>query len=387
MALTLGRPGSFALLAVVALAPLLVRSSPAPGAAPAPGPELVVGQSAPFSGPSSRTAKDFRDGALAWFAEVNRRGGIHGRRLRLVSLDDRYEPSQTLTNARQLIEKDKAIALFGIFGTANAKAILPLIGQVGVPLVAPRTGARSLRHPFRPMVFNLRASYQAEVDRIIDQLVRDGRHRVAVVRIDDAYGEDGLRSSLASLGRHGLKPVAVSAVKRNTKSTGATAQRIHAADPNAVLVFATFTTSAALTKDLHRLGNRAQLMNLSPVDVEGLQDALPGGQASGIGITQVVPFPWDQRVPVVNLYQRLMRQQQATPRYGFTSLEGFLAAQLLTEALEKAGADPSRQALKEGFESLGQLDLGGFKVSLGPRDHQASDFVDLSFTGSQRWGP
>jgi ABC-type branched-subunit amino acid transport system substrate-binding protein len=121
--------------------------------------------------------------------------------------------------------------------------------------------------------------------------------------------------------------------------------------------------------------------------VEGLQNELPGGQASGIGITQVVPFPWDQRVPVVNLYQRLMRQQQATPRYDFESLEGFLAAQLLTEALEKAGADPSRQALKEGFESLGQLDLGGFKVSLGPRDHQASDFVDLSFTGSQHWGP
>ena len=387
MVLTLGRPGYLASLALLALAPLLVRSSPAPGAAAVPASELVVGQSAPFSGPSSRTAKEFRDGALAWFAEVNRRGGIHGRRLKLVSLDDRYEPGQTLANAQQLIERDKAIALFGIFGTANAKAILPLIEQEGVPLVAPRTGARSLRDPQRPMVFNLRASYQAEIELIINQLLRDGRHQVAVVRIDDAYGEDGLRSTLASLARRGLKPAAVAAVKRNTANTSATAQRIHAADPNAVLIFATFTTSAALTRDLQRLGSRAQLMNLSPVDVEGLQDALPGGQASGIGISQVVPFPWDRRVPVVSEYQRLLRLQQTTPHYGFTSLEGFLAARMLTEALEKAGADPNRQALKQGFESLGQLDLGGFKVSMGPRDHQASDFVDLSFTGAQRWGP
>ncbi len=387
MAQTLGRPGYLTLLALLALAPLLVGSSPAPRAAPAPASEWVVGQSAPFSGPSSRTAAEFRDGPLAWFAEVNRRGGIHGRQLKLVSLDNRYEPSQTLANARQLIQKDKAIALFGIFGTANAQSILPLIEREGVPLVASRTGARSLRDPQRPMVFNLRASYQAEIELIINQLLRDGRHQVAVVRINDAYGEDGLRSTLASLARRGLKPVAVAAVKRNTKNTGATAQHIHAADPNAVLIFATFTTSAALTRDLQRLGSRAQLMNLSPVDVEGLQDALPGGQATGIGISQVVPFPWDRRLPVASQYQRLLRQQQTTPRYGFTSLEGFLAARLLTEALEKTGGDPNRPALKEGFERLGKLDLGGFKVSLGPRDHQASDFVDLSFTGAQRWGP
>ena len=387
MGLNLGRRWQLALLAWFALAPLLVRSSPTPNQTPKPAPELVVGQSAPLSGPSSRTAKDFQEGALAWFDEVNRQGGIRGRRLRLVSLDDRYEPRQTLVNARQLIEKERAIALFGIFGTANTKAIIPLVEQLGVPLVAPRSGARSLRIPLRPMVFNLRASYQAEIDLIINQLVRDGRHQVAVVRIDDAYGEDGLRSTVASLARHGLKPVAVAAVKRNTKDTGSTAQQIDAAHPNAVLIFATFTTSAALTRDLHRLGSRAQLMNLSPVDVEGLQDALPAGQANGIGISQVVPFPWDRRVKVVARYQRLISKLQRTPRFGFTSLEGFLAAQLLTEALERAGPNPNRQTLKNGLESLNKLDLGGFKVTFGPRDHEASNYVDLTFTGAQRWGP
>ena len=128
-------------------------------------------------------------------------------------------------------------------------------------------------------------------------------------------------------------------------------------------------------------------MNVSFVGTGGLQNALPAGTANGIGVSQVVPFPWDRRVPVVAEYLRLMRQQQRSPRYGFTSLEGFLAARLLTEALQRAGANPTRQGLVTAFESLGQLDLGGFRISLGPRDHQASDFVDLTFLGAQRWAP
>ena len=386
----LGGRGGLALLPLM-LAPWMASSTPLEKslqrALPTGQAEIVVGQSAPFSGPSSRTAKEFRDGALAWFSEVNRRGGIHGRRVRLVSLDDRYDPKLTVANTRQLIDQERAIALFGFFGTANSEAVLPLVEKVGIPLVAPRTGARSLREPIRAMVFNLRASYQAEIDVIVDQLVRDGRHKVAVVRIQDAFGEDGLRATKAALGRHGLKPVAVAGVTRNTRKTLETARQIHAAHPSAVLIISTFTTSAALTRDLQSLGSEAQLMNLSPVDVEGLQDALPGGQANGIGVSQVVPFPWSRQVPVVRDYQRLLRQQQRSAHYSFTSMEGFLAARLLTEALERAGANPGRTTLKAAFESMGQLDLGGFRITMGRGDHQASDFVDMTYLGAQRWGP
>jgi ABC-type branched-subunit amino acid transport system substrate-binding protein len=104
-------------------------------------------------------------------------------------------------------------------------------------------------------------------------------------------------------------------------------------------------------------------------------------------VSQVVPFPWNRQVPVVAEYQRLMSRQQRRAHYGFTSLEGFLAARWLTAALEKAGPDPSRQKLVAAFESINTLDLGGFKLRLGPGDHQASDFVDLTFLGAQRWGP
>jgi ABC-type branched-subunit amino acid transport system substrate-binding protein len=324
---------------------------------------------------------------LAWFAEVNRRGGIHGRRLRLVSLDDRYEPALTLRNTRRLIGPDRAFALFGYVGTPTVKAILPLVEQAQIPLVAPLSGARLLREPFRPMVFNLRASYQAEIDRIVNDLVRAGRHRIAVLYQEDAFGEDGLRATRSALARHGLQPVAIAGVRRNSTATDSAARQLHRADPSAVVIISAYSSSAAFSRSLQSLGSTAQLMNVSFVGTGGLQDALPGGLASGIGVSQVVPFPWNRRVPVVAEYQRLMRQQQHTLHYGFTSLEGFLAARFLTEALQKAGPNPSRQALVAAFESMGKLDLGGYRLSLGPHDHQASDFVDLTFLGSQRWGP
>jgi ABC-type branched-subunit amino acid transport system substrate-binding protein len=349
--------------------------------------ELVLGQSAPFSGPSAQLGRDYREGAIAWFAELNRRGGVHGREIRLVSLDDRYEPALTLTNTRRLIGADRAFILFGYVGTPTVKAVLPLLKREQIPLVAPLTGAQLLRVPPQPLIFNLRASYQAEIDRIVNDLVRSGRHRIAVLYQEDAFGEDGLRATRSALARHGLKPVDVAGVQRNSTNTDSAARQLSRVNPNAIVIISAYPSSAAFSRSMHRLGSTAQLMNVSFVGTGGLQDALPGGLASGIGISQVVPFPWDRRVPVVAEYQRLMLRQYRRARYGFTSLEGFLAARWLGEALQRAGANPSRKALVAALESTNNVDLGGYRLQLNPRDHQASDFVELTFLGSQRWGP
>ena len=351
------------------------------------GNELVLGQSAPFTGPSAQLGRDYREGAIAWFAELNRRGGVHGRQIRLVSLDDRYEPALTLTNTRRLIGADRAFILFGYVGTPTVKAVLPLLKREQIPLVAPLTGAQLLRVPPEPLIFNLRASYQAEIDRIVNDLVRSGRHRIAVLYQEDAFGEDGLRATRSALARHGLKPVDVAGVQRNSTNTDSAARQLSRVNPNAIVIISAYPSSAAFSRNMHRLGSTAQLMNVSFVGTGGLQDALPGGLASGIGISQVVPFPWDRRVPVVAEYQRLMLRQYRRARYGFTSLEGFLAARWLGEALQRAGANPSRKALVAALESTNNVDLGGYRLQLNPRDHQASDFVELTFLGSQRWGP
>jgi branched-chain amino acid transport system substrate-binding protein len=361
------------------ISPLL---APAP-----PGGALLLGQSAPFSGPSGQLGQEYREGAEAWFAEVNRNGGIHGRPIRLVSRDDRYEPALTLRNTRQLLEQDRVLALFGYVGTPTAKAVLPLVERDRIPFVAPLTGARILRQPQRPTVFNLRASYQAEIDRMVDDLVRDARHRIAVLYQADAFGEDGLAASQLALRRHGLSPVAAATVERNSTQVRSAVARIEAANPNAVLIITAYPSSAAFSRELRRRGSAAQLMNVSFVGTRGLQESLPGGHASGIGIAQVVPFPWNRRLPVVAEYQRLMRRQTPQASLSFTSLEGFLAARLMTEGLQRAGPDPSRERLVQGLQSIQQLDLGGFTLALGKGDREASSYTDLTFLGAQRWEP
>jgi branched-chain amino acid transport system substrate-binding protein len=154
-----------------------------------------------------------------------------------------------------------------------------------------------------------------------------------------------------------------------------------------VILITAYPGAAAFTREMVERGSSAQLMAVSFVGTRGLQDALPGGMANGVGITQVVPFPWDRRVPVVAEYQRLMRRRPGPVRYGFTSLEGFLAARLMGEALERAGPNPSRAGLLQAFAGIGARDFGGFPIRMGPNDRQASDLVELTFLGSQRWEP
>ena len=350
-------------------------------------PTVLLGQSAPLSGPSARLGEDYRAGAMAWFEEVNRRGGIHGRPIRLLSLDDGYEPERTVRNTRRLIEGDRAFALFGYVGTPTVKAALPLVEQEGIPLVAPLTGASLLRTPLRPMVFNLRASYGSEIDQMVDHLVRAGRHRIAVVHQSDAFGDDGLAAARRALARHGLKPVATASVRRNSTAVTAAAMAVKGAEANGVVVVTSYPTSAAFSRELASMRSRAQLMNVSFVGTRALQEALPQGRSHGIGVAQVVPFPWDRHLPVVVQYQRLMGRLQSRPRFSHTSLEGFLAARLMTEGLRRAGPRPTRQALIKGLQSIRDLDLGGFRIQLSPADHQASDLVELTFLGSQPWEP
>ena len=207
--MTLGRSRVLTLLLLPLLIPLLVRSAPAPKQVSAMHRELVIGQSARFSGPNATYGNDYRQGAQAWFDAVNRLGGIHGRTLRLVSLDDRYEPELTLSNTKRLLQNQQVVALFGFFGTPTSKLILPLVEAAGIAYVAPLTGARILREPFRPMVFNLRASYHQEINLLVAELERAGRHQVAVTYNRDAYGEDGLRASKAALNSRGLRAVAI----------------------------------------------------------------------------------------------------------------------------------------------------------------------------------
>lgn len=357
---------------------------PVHAAEPGIGPRsILIGQSASFSGPSADLGREYREGAHQVFDQVNAQGGIHGRQVVMVYRDDRYEPELALRNTRSFLERDNVFALFGYVGTPTLKAALPLIEAHQVPLIAPLTGAQLIRQPINRLIFNLRASYHQEIEAIVSYLVRFGRRNLAIVYQNDAFGRDGLAGALKALGRRQLRPVSVQTVARNSTDTAAVARRAALARPDAVLIVSTYGTVASFIANLRRYGSSAQVMNVSFVGSNALAKTLPPALRHGIGISQVVPFPWNPRVPVVRDYQNTIRRNRSNAPYGFSSLEGYLAATVLVRALQNAGPNPTRAGLIRALEQMRSVDLGGYRVSFGPDRRNGSDFVGLSFLVGQ----
>ena len=340
---------------------------------------ILIGQSAAFSGPSGELGREFRQGAHQAFDQVNAQGGVHGRQVVMVYRDDRYEPALARRNTERFIRNDKVFALFGYVGTPTVQASLPLIDRYQVPLIAPLTGAQLIRQPQTPLVFNIRASYHQEIEATVRYLVRFGRRSIAVVYQNDAYGRDGLAGVQKALASRRLRPAAVATVQRNSADTTEAARRIALARPDAVIIISSYGTVASFIPNLRRQGNQALVMNVSFVGSNALARALPASDRHGIGVSQVVPFPWNPRVPVVRDYQNTISRNRSGAPYGFSSLEGYIAASMLVRALDAAGPALTRQRLIKTLESMTSVDLGGFRLGFSPSNRQGSDFVQLTF--------
>ena len=334
--------------------------------------EVVIGQSAPLTGPAAQLGLQMRTGAAACFAAINDQGGVNGRRIRLVSLDDGYEPVRTAANTRSLIDDERVFALFGYVGTPTSNAALPILTQNRVPFLAPLTGANSLRTPLNRFVFNVRASYDDETRAIVRFLAEGGVKRFAVLYQNDAYGESGLAGVRKALADFRLDVLAVATVERNTTDVGQARTAIQAVNPQVVVIVSTYASGAAFIKAMRAGGSTAQFWNLSFVGSTALADAL-GSQGVGVAISQVVPFPWADRGGVATEHRRLMGARPAS----FTTLEGFMAAKVFVEGLRRAGKKPTRKSFVDGLEGPA-IDVGGFGVSFSPTNHNGSKFVDLT---------
>lgn len=340
---------------------------------------ILLGQSAAFSGPSGELGREYRQGAHLVFDHVNAQGGIHGRQVVMVYRDDQYNPELTLSNTQKFIDKDKVFALFGYLGTPTVKAALPFINQKTIPLIAPLTGAQIIRSPMKKNVFNIRASYHQEIKAIVSYLMRYGRKSIAIAYQNDAFGRDGLQGLKKALAKHQLKTVAETTVERNSSETGAAARKVALARPDAVLVVSSYGTVSSFISQLRSSGSNAQVLTLSFVGSNALARSLPKEHRHGIGISQVVPFPWDRRTPVVRDYQNKISKLNPDISYSFVGLEGYIAASMLVQALQKAGPDLTRQRFMTAIESLGKVDLGGYEVEFGPKQRNGSDVVHLTF--------
>lgn len=341
--------------------------------------EVLVGQFAALSGPASQLGLRMQAGIKAYFTAVNAAGGISGRNLKLVSRDDGYEPIKAAEAVKALIREDKVFALIGSVGTPTGLAAAPILSEEKVPLVGMFTGAQALREPFNRQIFHVRASYFDETERIVQHLTTLGVKKIAVFYQNDAYGKAGLEGVERALAKRQLKPAATATVERNTIDVAKALDSIIAAQPEAVVQIGAYKAVAAFIKQARAKGYGGQFFNVSFVGSKALADEL-GDVGQGVVISQVVPFPYTPASAIVREYQQHMLAA-GDKEFDFSSMEGYLTARVFAEGLRKAGRNPTRDSLIAGLESIRDLDMGGFTISFSPKNHQGSNYTDLTIVG------
>ena len=335
---------------------------------------ILIGQSAALSGPAEQLGKEMKSGAEAYFDVVNKSGGVNGRKIKLVSVDDGYEPDKAAANTRKLIETDKVLALFGYVGTPTSNAALPIFTAAKIPFVGAFTGAQSLREPFNRYIFNVRASYFDETEQIVAHLVQQGITKIAVFYQNDAYGKAGLAGVERAMKKRTLEIAETATVERNTTDVSAAVSKLAKSGTSAVIMISAYKSCAAFIRAMKLAGGFQQFWNVSFVGSKALSNEL-GDEGRGVQISQVVPFPWSDVNPIVREYQKHIG---APDKYSFTSLEGYIAAKVMVEGLRRAGKNPTRESLVDALAGLGKIDLGGFSVTYTPTNHNGSTFVDLT---------
>lgn len=342
---------------------------------------ILFGQSAAFSGPAQELGKNAKVGIEAAFHEVNQRGGVHGRRLELLSLDDIYEPDIAISNTFQLIEREEIFALIGAVGTATSRSTLPIAATAGVPYIAPFTGASFLREGKWGNVLNLRASINQEVEEIVARLTDDlGLERIAVLYQNDSLGDAGHQATMRALMRRGTHPVAHGVYPRNTTAVKTAIIDIRRSNPEAVILIGSYEPIAAVIHWARFLEMDLVFVTLSFVGGNALVNEL-GEMGTGVYVSQVVPFPMDDSIPVILDYRNALAAYSPETEPGFFSLEGYLAGRLAILALERCGQEVVRSCVVNSMTGTGEIDLDGFDLHFGDFDNQGSDAVYLTVIG------
>lgn len=346
--------------------------------------DIVIGQVAPLSGVLASTGQQMVLGGKLYFDSVNARGGVNGQKLKVLVVDDGYKVDETVRLTRQMVAQPEVVALFGFAGTANIGQLLTdmVLEQAGIALVAPYTGGEALRSPFNPWIFHLRAGYGDETEHMVQQLTTLGTKRVGVVYQDDGFGKSGLAGVEAALARRNLKLAAAAPYPRNTDQVEGAVRTVMAAEPQAVIMIAVNKPAGAFIRQYREAGGGAQLYNISVVDPAELVKIAGVRNAHGLGISQVVPYPYTGNLPVIREYQEALARLAPGQAANYTSFEEFLGAKVLVEALRRAGPRPTRAQVMKALESLSALDLGGVTVHYGPDNRVGSRFVEVTVIGS-----
>lgn len=339
--------------------------------------EITLGISNAQSGPAAALGTGVSTGINVYFDKVNASGGVLGHTLKIVQTDDMYEPAQAIANTQKLLDEDKVFALIGYVGTPTAKAVTPNISREKAPFIAPFTGAGFLRTPVLPTVFNLRSSYDDEMEAIVKQLVdTKGLKNVALFKQNDSYGQAGESGLTSALEKRNLSISAIGSYERNTTDVAEALATLKEAKPDAVVMVGAYKACAEFMKEAKAAGFSPIFVNISFVGTSAL--AKEAGEAGeGSFVSQVMHNPFTSDLAIVKQFQEDMTKAGKADMIDYTSLEGYVQAAMFTMALGNIEGDITRDKLVEAFNKL-DIDLGGLKLKFTPEDHQALDQVYLT---------
>jgi ABC-type branched-subunit amino acid transport system substrate-binding protein len=342
--------------------------------------QLLIGQTAGVTGAVAATVNEAIQGAHLYIDHVNARGGVAGEKISLITLDDQFDVKLAAENARVLIEEKKVLALFLNRGTPHTEAIMPLLVKNDIALVGPSTGAMVLHHPVKRQIFNVRSSYQREAKRAVEHLVTVGITRIAVVHVDDTFGQDALAGTLDGLKATHTEALGVLKFDRAKPDFGSMIAELTKLDPQAIVWIGSGTAVTDGIKALRATGGNAQVITLSNNASSGFIKNL-GAASRGVMVTQVLPYERGSTHAFLMEARELANKQKGL-ELSPAMLEGYISAKVLVEALRIASPKPTRTKIIDALNSMRKFDVGGLEVSYSPTDHTGLDYVDLSIIGS-----
>ncbi len=342
--------------------------------------EILIGQTAGFTGVVSLSVKETAEGAKLYLDAVNARGGVNGQTINVIAMDDKFDPKLAADNARELVVNKNVVALFLTRGTPHNEAILPILDEHRVPLIAPSTGAMVLHQPIKRYVFNVRSTYQIEAEKAITHLVQTGVGRIAVLHVNDSFGADALEGAQAGFDKTKAKPIFVEKIDRAKPDYSQIAPLAAKVKAQAVVILGSGSTVIDGVKALRAAGSSAQVVTLSNNASSGFTKAL-GEFSRGVVVTQVFP---NERSTANAMVKEAIETAKAKglDEVSPAMLEGFAAAKVLVEALRRSGKSITRQTVHASLEAMDRFDLGGLVVGYGPTDHTGLSFTDISVVGA-----
>ena len=342
--------------------------------------DIVVGQSAPLTGSLASTGKEMVLGAKIYFDSINAKGGVNGQKIKHVVKDDGYKIEETIRVTKELIEKDKAVALIGYAGTGNVGELLKqgVLAATNTPLIAPYTGGEPLRSPFNSYIFHIRAGYADEAEKMVDQFVGNGLKRIGVFYQNDPFGKAGLAGVEKALAKHNLKVTGEGTYEKGKEDVASAVDTLGKASPQAIVMISIMRPAAAFVKEYRKRDPGAQIFSISVINGPSLFELAGDKAARGVGITQVMPSPNNVALNISKEYLKAMATYSPDVKPSYTSFEEYIGAKVLVEGLKRVKGEYTGVSVMAALEGV-DTDVGGLRIKFGEKNRIGSKYVDVTY--------